>query len=231
MEPAGRHPKDDGADNQGTRQQSAMPTRQEFQQLVRKMNEGDQSALLAVRDMLDNNPEIWRQAGDLGRLSEFTLIQRIAEKNKLAVGMFSRYIESLKEEIAGYAPTPLERLVAQRVVQCWLQVQHVDIAAADTDMPLPQARFWASRQGQAHRRFISAVKSLTMIRALLPPAAPRAAIAASADSDSRSPACDKPEQPKPTSGNGKAAPSHEVHRGNGKAINRVFPVLEPAGAP
>jgi len=219
------------------------------------MNAGDQGATQNVRELLDTQPIIWKRGGDLAKVAELALIKTIAEKNKLAVGMFSRYVDSLKREIAGSAPTPLERLAAERVVQCWLQVQHVDMACADINMPLTQMRFWANRQDAAHRRFISAVKALTMVRTLLPAAAgrdagptaqlpqpqPTTAIPATADDSSDSGqkhlqavAATGQDVPsgEPLSANGKQKENRGERPGkmSGKPVNRIVPLLQPVEA-
>ena len=216
---------------------SELPVRKEFDELVAKMNQGDTAATESVGTMLDNHPEIWRQAGDLAKISEFTQIKAIAQKNKLGVGLFTRYSDALKKEIAGSAPTPLERLAAERVVQTWMQVEHVDMVCADADMPLSQLRFWTSRQDAAHRRFITAVKSLTMVRTLLPAAArqdagptaqlpqpqPVASVPATADDSSGN----GQQHPEAVKANGRDGSAEKPPTANGKPVNRIVPMLQP----
>lgn len=227
-----------------------LPTREEFKRLLVKMKVGDKESLEDVRELLNTYPEIWQHAGNLAKISELAQIKTIAQRDKLGVGLFVRYVNALKEEIAGASPTPLERLAAERVVQCWLQVQHCDMACSDVNMPLPQLRFWASRQDAAHRRFISAMKALVMVRTLLPSATPRPAagiprlpepeagdtVESSGGEKARREAPDAvsgngrmPHGPLPRAGEKQATGSHEGNgRLNGKLANRVFPILETA---
>jgi hypothetical protein len=248
---AAAYEQDSAATDAVAKEQIGLPTKEAFQQLVARMNRGDKVAMQNVREVLDACPEIWKHAGDLGRLSEFALVKTIAQKNKLAVGMFYRYVESLKREIAGPHPSALEQLAVARVVQTWLWTQHTDMTCTDTNVSLSQARFWAGRQDAAHRRFISAVKALTLVRSLLPSTTPR-------------PAAPIPRLPEPNArdtgessggekarreaagaissngrmphgplraGQNQATGSHEGNGSrNGEPINRIFPVLETAGA-
>lgn len=242
---------DSAATDAVAKEQVGLPTKEAFQQLVARMNKGDKVALQNVREVLDACPEIWKHAGDMGKLSEFALIKTVARKNKLAVGMFYRYVESLKREIAGSHPSALEQLAVERVVQTWLWTQHTDMACTDTNVSLSQARFWANRQDAAHRRFISAVKALTLVRTLLPSTTPRSAapiprlpepdpsdtvkssgrekapreVSAAVSSNGR-----VPDESLQADENGTAG----LHEGNGrlnrKPVNRIFPIRETADA-
>jgi len=148
---------------------SEMPTREAFDELVRKSDRGDKQATLQLRQILDSNPGIWQQAGDLAAHAELSLIRKIAKDSGLETGMFLRYINDLTQQLAGTSSTPLERLAARRVVQTWAWAQYVDmVVAANNDMPLPEAKYWASRQDAAQRRWVSSMKMLTAIRTLLP---------------------------------------------------------------
>jgi len=146
-----------------------MPSREEFHRLARAADRGDKQAKLQLGKTLDANAEIWRTAGDLGAHAELSLIRAIAKGNGLEMGMFKRYTDDLIEQVSAPDPSPLEKLAARRVIQCWLWCQYVDmIVAGNNDMPLNEMKFWAGRQDAAHRRWVSAMKMLTAIRALLP---------------------------------------------------------------
>jgi len=160
-----------------------MPTREEFDALVRRSDRGDNEATLQLRQILDSNPVIWQQAGDLASCAELSLIRTIAKGNGLEMGLFKRHVDVQIRELAGSAPSPLENLAARRVVQCWLWAQYTDMIMAANNMPLHEMKFWAGRQDAAHRRLMSSLKMLTAIRALLPgqPAEPSPAPQVTAD--------------------------------------------------
>ncbi len=86
-----------------------------------------------------------------------------------------RKLENLKAQLGGSNPIPLERLVIERVVSCWLQLQHIDVLVAQARPGTVQAKFLLQRQAQADRAYNTAVKSLTTVRQLMPNSAePRA---------------------------------------------------------
>lgn len=72
----------------------------------------------------------------------------------------------------------MEILATERIVAAYLQSLYVEGQIALSDAELPRAKLWLSRQLQANRVLHAATKSLLLIRELLPPAGPPAALAA-----------------------------------------------------
>jgi hypothetical protein len=72
--------------------------------------------------------------------------------------------------VAGETPSPLEQLLVDRVVVCWLQVSYYDSLIAQTCDSTP-ARFRLLQQHHdgAHRRYLAAIKTLATVRKLLTP--------------------------------------------------------------
>jgi hypothetical protein len=86
-----------------------------------------------------------------------------------------RKLADLRAEVAGPSPSPLERLLAERIVACWLQVQYADTAYLGLKGRCTSLTVFAAaekRQGQAQRRLLAAIKQLALVRKLLvrPPA-------------------------------------------------------------
>ena len=80
-----------------------------------------------------------------------------------------RHLAALKTELAGPAPTPLERLLVERVAATWLQVNNADeVAALTRDVSVKQAGLALERQDRAHRRHLAAVAAPATVRRLLP---------------------------------------------------------------
>ena len=140
--------------------------------LLKRAERGDQSVLPALRELLDKNEELWQNYGDLAAQAEGSLIQLAAGSNLLLAESLLRKTESLKAELAGPAAPPLERLLAARVVACWLQTSYFDILLAQAREINPvRARALQQQQDAAHRRQLSAAKTLATVRKLLVPAA------------------------------------------------------------
>jgi hypothetical protein len=84
----------------------------------------------------------------------------------------------MREELAGADAPPLEGLLADRVVTCWLQVHHFDLTAAPAKGAGPaQDVAPQRRQGAAQSRYLQAVRALAQLRRLLRPAALPVALA------------------------------------------------------
>ena len=148
---------------------SAMTQRAAFDELVRRADAGSETCLAGVRELLDEKPEIWRTVGDLSALAEKRWIELLSNGSKLMEESVPRRLKELKAELAGPHSTPLEQLLVDEVGVTWLASQHGEISAADeSGGSLQQANFRLRRAESAQRRFMKALKTLTMIRALVP---------------------------------------------------------------
>src|SRR5262245_66143189 len=79
-------------------------------------------------------------------------------------------MELLRAELAGANPTPIERLLVERIVACWLQVQDADARYAQAkNLSLAWGEYYQRRMDRAHRRYLSAVKALALVRKLAVP--------------------------------------------------------------
>jgi hypothetical protein len=78
-------------------------------------------------------------------------------------------LRAMREEVAGEEPSPLERLLAERVAMTYLEVQHFDALYAQNmrELTIPQHEFHQKRLDKAHRRHLSAIKTLAQVRKLL----------------------------------------------------------------
>ena len=66
---------------QRPRKKASIPTREEFDEFVSSANKGVDVALARLRQTLDDFPEIWRAAGDMGLHAEAVLVSGIAGHN------------------------------------------------------------------------------------------------------------------------------------------------------
>ncbi len=137
--------------------------------LLEAARRGDPAALPALRTFLDESPDVWRHAGDLAAHAERAWVELAAGPDLLAREALSRRLASLKAELAGPAPTPLDRLLVERIAATWLQVNYADAVAAQArDISVKQAELALERQDRAHRRHLAAVATLATVRRLLP---------------------------------------------------------------
>jgi hypothetical protein len=68
-------------------------------------------------------------------------------------------MEALRVELAG--PSPLERVLAERIVACWLHLYHLETIYGDKDrLPLELGSYYQRCLDRAHKRYLSAIKTL-----------------------------------------------------------------------
>ena len=78
----------------------------------------------------------------------------------------------MRAELLGDNPTPVERLLVERVVACWVQVQEAELrfARGQGDLTIRQSDFLQRRMDSTHRRYLAALKALALVRKLAVPA-------------------------------------------------------------
>jgi hypothetical protein len=141
-----------------------------LQRLVERAERGDESVLGELRAALDVNPWVWERYGDLAKQSQAAWLQLVAGRNLLLHESARRKAEQLRAELAGPAPSPLERLLIERIVATWLQVHYSDASYAQLKGTNPAQHTAAlQRQNSAQQRYLQAVKALATVRKLLRP--------------------------------------------------------------
>jgi hypothetical protein len=149
-------------------QQAERPFADEMQLLLRAQV-GDQACLPELRRLLDDRPELWRQFGDLARHVRDALLALASGKSLLARESISRRLDELQAELAGPSPSPLEKLLVERLVLCWAQGYLADLDAMQK-AGTPQAAHAQQRANSAQHRYLAAIKQLALVRKLLKPA-------------------------------------------------------------
>ena len=140
----------------------------EIRCLLERARGGDATDLAALRRAMDRHPEIWQAYGDLAAFAQDAWIDLISGSNLVLKESLGRQVEAMTAELAGESPSPLERLLIERIAACWLQVSYADAAGARTgEMSIPQGKYLQQRQNSANRRYLSAVGALAMTRRLL----------------------------------------------------------------
>jgi hypothetical protein len=144
------------------------PGEEEIRSLLERARGGDASELAALRQALDRHPAIWQAFGDLAAHARDAWINLIGGVDVALKESLGRQIEALKSDLAGPDPSPLETLLIERIVACWLQMGYADAVAAGVgNISIQQANYNRKRQDSAHRRYLTAVGALAMTRRLL----------------------------------------------------------------
>jgi hypothetical protein len=134
-----------------------------------RAKKGDVRVLPQLRRLLDLNPHFWQQVSDLTAHAQESWIRLMGGHDLLFRESLLRRVDAMRWQLAGTSPTPMERLLVERAVACWLQVQHADTSAAQNkDASLKQADFAQRRQDRAQKRFLAALGALELTRRLMP---------------------------------------------------------------
>jgi hypothetical protein len=139
-------------------------------QLLKRAEAGDRSVLPQLRRALDSDPDLWRAYGDLAAHAEASLAMLAAGQNLLLAESLKRKLAELKAELGGASPSPLERLLVERVTATWLQTAYYDgLLAQAAGAGEARLRALQRLQDAAGRRHLAAIKQLALVRRLLRP--------------------------------------------------------------
>ena len=138
---------------------------------VKRADRGDQDALQAVRLMFDKLPAMWDGYGDLASAAERALVDLYAGHSALAREGLCRKLAAMRARLAGPEASPLEQMMVERVVACWLQSFHADFAYAKAlvELSSKEVEFYQRRQDRAARQYLKSLRSLADVRRLLVP--------------------------------------------------------------
>lgn len=147
-----------------------LPTREAFDDLIKLANAGDRAAVETLSKLLDDNPQLWQQVGDLARNSETLLILRIAGSDCLTRESIERQIGTMRQTMTSPRASPMEKLLIDQIVICFLQQQYVNINHPTTsDVDIPAGRFILQQRESAQRMFNAAQQALHTYRKFAPP--------------------------------------------------------------
>lgn len=136
--------------------------------LLTKVQAGDPSARNELKEGLILAGREAEQLTSPSRL-EGVLVKRISG-DPMNAACIEAHAASMRLELAGPSPSPLEHLLVERIVVSWLLANQLDLAdACAGGRSLAVAEYDAKRADRAHRRFLGAVKALAEVRRLAAP--------------------------------------------------------------
>ena len=145
------------------------PKKDDVAELIDRAQRGDRAALPMLRASFEQ-PHFVEATGNLARMAEGTLVAKYSSTNLLVKEGLTRKLDSLRAELAGPVPTPLERLLAERITLCWLHLHHLESVYAEKgSMSLDLAGYYQRAITSAHKRYLSAIKALAAVRKLALP--------------------------------------------------------------
>lgn len=155
-----------------TRQSQSRSERESVTDVMRRAQGGDARAVPALREAMASRPDIVDRAGNMARHAADSLARQMAGSNLLLLEGVQQKMVQLRSELLGPCPSPLEALLVDRIVCCWLYAYWADLVYSQT---MASARgpdcgdYMQRRQDRCHKRFLSAVKALATVRRLLRP--------------------------------------------------------------
>lgn len=140
--------------------------------VVKRANRGDEKALIVTRRLIDGLPGLWEAYGNLAAEAEGALVDLYAGGSVVTREALQRKLAAMRVELAGPSPSPLETLLVERVVACWLLSYHADFAFARAlkELPSKEVEVHQRRQDRAARQYLKALRGLADVRRLLMPA-------------------------------------------------------------
>ncbi|HVX62143.1 MAG TPA: hypothetical protein VHC19_16110 [Pirellulales bacterium] len=145
-----------------------------IEELVRRARTGDESVAEHLQWILDRHPEIWHQLGDLAGHAEQTWLKLYAGKDLAIKASAARKLTALRTDLLGVFPSPLERLLVDRIVVSWLRVAHLTLAAGlPNEMPPGQRELIERRLERAEKQHVAAIRSLAVLRKVEASTTPR----------------------------------------------------------
>ena len=156
--------------SKGELEEESEKTVEKLHDLLRHAEEGQEDAVPEIRQILNEHPSLALRFVDVAHIAEDALIEEMTKEGDLAAKELIRcQLEAMREQIAGKNCSALERLLSERVVVTWLEVQLFEALYAKNmrKLTLAQAEHHQKRLDRAHRRHLSAIRALAQIRKLL----------------------------------------------------------------
>ena len=142
-----------------------------LRELLERVEGGDEGARRKLKSLLEEVPVLARKLVDPAKIAERSMVETYAGAAGTAVKeALPAVLEQMRGELAGDDPSPLERLLVERVVATWLQVHYFEALYSQnaSGMSFAQADHHQKRVDRAHRRHLSAIKTLAQVRKMGP---------------------------------------------------------------
>ena len=149
----------------------------ELRNLSEKAEAGDTEARKELKQKLrESSAEVVARASNVSRRAQHMLIRTASGGSALTEYALSGRLDMMRDEIAGENPTPLETLLTEDVVSCWLWLTVLDaLNSGQFQLRLPDGakraspsylRHMVKLQDGAHRRFLASVQTVAKVRKL-----------------------------------------------------------------
>jgi hypothetical protein len=143
----------------------------ELRASIEAANAGDEEALAAVERILEESPDFARFFANLANSVEQSYVERLSGGSPVREKALPVRLETMRGEIAGPAASPLERLLAERIVACWLELHYANLLYTQElpKLTLKQDDYYQKRLDRLNKRYLTAIKTMAQVRKHLRP--------------------------------------------------------------
>ena len=136
----------------------------EIELILQRARQGDVSVLSELQKILDDHPKIWAAYGNVAERARMAWIDMFAGKNYLAAVSITRDCEAWLDELTSETPSSQERLLAERIVSCRLQVSHAEtsLAKAGAEASAAVVAVSEKRITACQKRLLAAMRELAL---------------------------------------------------------------------
>jgi hypothetical protein len=146
----------------------------ELHELSERVQAGEEGARQELRRAVRaSSPEVIARASDLARMGQRILIKTASANDPLTEEALSARLDVMRQEIAGEGPTPLEVLLTERIVSCWMFLELLEVLhsawyqrGVENRVSVSYVLQMLKIQESAHRRFLASVQALARVRKL-----------------------------------------------------------------
>src|SRR5215213_5064021 len=136
---------------------------------------GDERASQALIEACRTMPGLWGYLSTLSSAAMRSWVDLLAPAGpgrEIVRRTTEQEIERKRSQVAGKDPSPLERLLAERVALCWVAATYADAEYTrklKAGMSFREGEYFSKRCEQTNRQLLRAIESLARVRRLLTP--------------------------------------------------------------
>ncbi len=141
----------------------------ELKVIITKACEGDKSVLPQIREIFTDPAKV-EAVGNIITKAQSAIMERFIGKDILQREAIILKMESLRGALNGTNANPLEELLVERVLSCWLHLHLLEWAFAQKEeISIKRADYYEQMIDRAQKRYLAAIKTLANVRRLALP--------------------------------------------------------------
>jgi hypothetical protein len=138
--------------------------------LTQEADRGDKAALGQVLAIYQAAPDLWPSENVLDTNIELAIMKRLALPENLHIKkVVEHQREVMRTSLLGPDPTPVDRMLVDRIIVNWLSTQLAELTLQQSDGSVQRLEFLAKRADRAEQRLMRSLKTLATVRRLVGP--------------------------------------------------------------